>query len=109
MNYKSKLFNFNALIFYYKLTSIRRNQKDSWSVINENSKGRNALPPTPKVQAVGEHIKFNKTTERKSSQRKASFFYDKRRLDFNQKVENDSQITNSSRTDANLETVKYFV
>ncbi len=30
--------------YQYILTSIRRNQKDSWSVINEDSKGRNALP-----------------------------------------------------------------
>ena len=45
------------------------------------------------MRAEGEHIKFNKTTERKSSQRKTSSFYEKRRLDINQKVENDSQIT----------------
>ena len=51
-----------------------------------------ALTPSL-VRAVGEHIKFNKTTERKSSQRKTSSFYEKRRSDFNQKVENDSQIT----------------
>ena len=52
--------------------------------------GPNHFPP---VRAVGEHIKFNKTTERKSSQRKTSSFYEKRRLNINQKVENDSQIT----------------
>ncbi len=52
------------------------------------------IGPNPShVRAVGEHIKFNKTIERKSLQRKTSSFYEKRRLDFDLKVENDSQIT----------------
>ena len=42
--------------YQYILTSIRRNQKDSRSVINEDSKGRNALPSSPKMRAKGEHI-----------------------------------------------------
>ena len=32
-------------------------------VENEDSKGRNALPPA-KVRAEGEHTEFNKTTEK---------------------------------------------
>jgi len=59
INAKRKMQNENSHVFFvnffldvgapfvnyqYILTSIRRNQKDSWSVINEDSKGRNALP-----------------------------------------------------------------
>ena len=33
---------------------------------------------------MNQHVEFNKTTERKSSQRKTSYFYEKRRLDINQ-------------------------
>ena len=52
------------------------------------------IGPNPFLSASRRRAhKFNKTTERKSSQRKTSSFYEKRRLDFNQKVENDSQIT----------------
>jgi len=48
--------------------------------------------PFPRASRRRAH-KFNKTTERKSSHRKTSSFYEKRRLDIIQKVENDSQIT----------------
>jgi len=48
--------------------------------------------PFPRASRRRAH-KFNKTTERKSSQRKTLSFYEKRRLNINQKVENDSQIT----------------
>ena len=44
------------------------------------------------VRAVGEHIKFNKTTETQGLQRKAVPFYEKKRWEFSQKEENDSQI-----------------
>jgi len=47
--------------------------------------------PFPRANRRRAH-KFNKTTARKSSQRKTSSFYEKRRLNINQKVENDSQI-----------------
>ena len=47
--------------------------------------------PFPRASRRRAH-KFNKNTARKSSQRKTSSFYEKRRLNINQKVENDSQI-----------------
>ena len=46
------------------------------------------------MQAVGEHTEFNKTTETQSLQRKVTPFYEKKRIEFNQKMENDLQITN---------------
>ena len=60
-----------------------REKNDSWSVINEDCKGPMfdkywSLPATP-VRAVGEHIKFNKTTETQGLQRKAMPFYEKKR------------------------------
>ena len=54
-------------------------------------KGETPLPP-PQVRAIGEHTEFNKTTEAQSLQRKATFFYEKKRWEFSQKEENDSQI-----------------
>ncbi|MBO7626217.1 MAG: hypothetical protein J6S93_01525, partial [Paludibacteraceae bacterium] len=54
-----------------------KKSKDSWSVINEDSKGRNAITPSPR--AIGEHIKFNKTTEAQSLQRKATPFFMRKR------------------------------
>ena len=56
-------------------------------------KGGTPLPPSPRASRRRAH-KFNKTTERKSLQRKTSSFYEKRRFDFDPKVDNDSQITN---------------
>ena len=40
---------------------------------------------------IVEHIKFNKTTETQGLQRKAVPFYEKKRWEINQEVENDSQ------------------
>ena len=48
--------------------------------------------PSPRANRRRAH-KFNKTTQRKSLQRKTWPFYEKRRLDFDPKVDNDSKIT----------------
>ena len=52
------------------------------------------IGPNPFLSASRRRAhKIKKNTERKSSQRKTSSFYEKRRLDFDQKMKNDSQIT----------------
>ena len=50
--------------------------------------------PFPSIRASRRRAhNFNKTTERKKLQSKTSSFYEKRRLDFDPKVDNDSKIT----------------
>ena len=62
------------------------------------------IGPNPFLSASRRRAhKFNKTIERKSLQRKTSSFYEKRRLDFDTKMDNDSQIT-IHRTHVNLDT-----
>ena len=63
--------------------------------------------PSPRASRRRAH-KFNKTTQRKSLHRKTWSFYEKRRLDFDPKVDNDSQIT-IRRTHVNIEWLDYVV